>query len=73
MSGFRFRLVLADGSPAGEFVTAVPDWKAGQKFLTGDGRRLRIVAVEPEPPGAHRSAAAFLLASSLVLSTLESL
>jgi hypothetical protein len=26
----------------------VPDWKIGDTFLTGDGRRLRIVDIVPE-------------------------
>jgi hypothetical protein len=27
----------------GEFVSATPEWDVGDRFTTGDGRRLRIV------------------------------
>jgi hypothetical protein len=51
---FRFRLFSPDGDNLGDFVTAVPDWKVGDTFTTGDGRRFRILAiatdVEPHLP-----------------------
>jgi hypothetical protein len=42
---FRFRLFSPDGDDLGLFVTAVPNWDPGDKFLTGDGRRFRILAM----------------------------
>jgi hypothetical protein len=45
--GFRFRLFYPDGTDAGAFVTAVPNWQPGDVFRTGDGRRLRIVRMVP--------------------------
>ena len=45
MSGFRFRLYLQNGEDVGTFTTAVPDWKLGDVFLTGDGHRFRITNI----------------------------
>ena len=47
--GFRYLLVLANGEPANPaaFVTANPQWSAGDHFAAGDGSRWRIVAIEP--------------------------
>jgi hypothetical protein len=46
-SVFRFRLYSDDWDELGEFESAVPDWSAGDVFLTGDGRRFRIVGIAP--------------------------
>jgi hypothetical protein len=47
VSGFRFRLYSDDQDELGEFVTAVPNWSQGDEFMTGDGRRFRIVGIVP--------------------------
>jgi hypothetical protein len=44
---FRYELRLNDGSYAGTFVTAVPNWQVGDTFTTGDGRDLRITEIVP--------------------------
>jgi hypothetical protein len=44
---FRYELRLNDGSYAGTFVTAVPNWQVGDTFTTGDGRDLRIIEIVP--------------------------
>ena len=45
--GFRYRPFSPAGDELGEFHTAVPNWQPGEKFLTGDGRRFRIVRIVP--------------------------
>lgn len=42
---FRYRLTYPDGEDAGIFETAVPDWRVGDVFRTGDGRYLHIRAI----------------------------
>jgi hypothetical protein len=49
VSGFRFRLYSDDMDELGEFETVVPNWSTGDEFMTGDGRRLRIVGIVPVP------------------------
>jgi hypothetical protein len=49
VAGFTFRLFSPDGDELGHFVTAVPNWRPGDKFLTGDGRRFRILAIVAAP------------------------
>lgn len=54
---FTFELRNEDGTPADPptFVTAVPNWHAGDTFLLRPGRVLRIVAIEAHdeaPPHA---------------------
>jgi hypothetical protein len=44
---FRYRLSYPDGEDAGEFATAVPDWRAGDTFRTGHGHHLRIGSIVP--------------------------
>jgi hypothetical protein len=45
---FTYRLVLEDGTPADPptFVTAVPNWHAGDKVLIRQGFEFVIVSVE---------------------------
>jgi hypothetical protein len=45
--GFRYVLNSPEGEDLGEFVTAVPDWRVGEAFQTGDGRRFRILEIVP--------------------------
>jgi hypothetical protein len=53
MTGFSFRLELADGTLAGPsvFRTAAPTWRAGDTIPLRPGRTLRVLdvrdAVEP--------------------------
>ena len=47
MAGFRFELRYRNGDDAGTFITAAPNWDAGMTFITGDGRKLRIVRIVP--------------------------
>jgi hypothetical protein len=42
---FTYRLFSPDGDKLSQFVTAVPNWSAGDKFMTGDGRRFRILGI----------------------------
>jgi hypothetical protein len=47
---FKFFLVDEAGDvqdPAG-FLTAVPNWTAGETLLLGDGRRFRILEIRTE-------------------------
>jgi hypothetical protein len=45
---FRYLLHDEDAENVGEFFTAVPNWRVGEEFLNGDGRRWRILAIETE-------------------------
>ena len=47
LSGFRFRLYSDDWDGLGESETIVTNWSTGDEFLTGDGRRFRIVGIIP--------------------------
>jgi len=47
MVAFHFRLFLPDGEDVGDFVTAAPDWSAGDEFFTGGRLRYRVRAVIP--------------------------
>ena len=47
MSGFRFMLVSEDNRYLGDFVVDRPDWAVGEEFEDGEGRRFRIVRIEP--------------------------
>jgi len=49
VSGVRFRLYSPEWHEIGEFETIVPNWSTGDEFLTGDGRRFRIVGIVPAP------------------------
>ena len=42
---FKFRLFSRGGDDLGQFVTAVPNWSAGDTFTSGDGRQFRILAI----------------------------
>jgi hypothetical protein len=33
----------------GEFETVVPNWSKGDEFMTGEGRRFRILGIVPVP------------------------
>jgi hypothetical protein len=41
----RFRFVGRDGEDLGPFVSAVPNWAAGDEIPLGAGRRWRMIAV----------------------------
>ena len=47
MTGFRFRLYSDDWDELGEYETIVPNGSTGDEFLTGDGRRFRIMGIIP--------------------------
>jgi hypothetical protein len=49
VSGFRFRLYSDEWDELGEFETVVPNWSTGDEFMTGDGRRFRIVGIVGVP------------------------
>jgi hypothetical protein len=40
---FQYVLRDTDMNDVGQFVSATPEWDVGDRFTTGDGRRLRIV------------------------------
>jgi hypothetical protein len=42
---FKFRLYLQDGSEAGDYVTAVPNWKPGDQLYDNSHTRFRVVDV----------------------------
>jgi hypothetical protein len=44
---FRYLLHDEDAENVGEFFTAVPNWRVGEEFLNGDGRRWRILKIVP--------------------------
>jgi hypothetical protein len=48
---FTFRLTLQDGDDAGDFVTAVPDWKIGETLQTGSGFSLPVDRLPAGPGG----------------------
>jgi hypothetical protein len=50
VTGFRYLLALENGEPAdpAAFVTAVPDWRAGDTFVARGGQLFRVLAIEPE-------------------------
>ena len=47
---FRFLLVFEDGGAPDpdELVTAAPNWKVGETFLTGQREQFRILRIEAE-------------------------
>jgi hypothetical protein len=45
--GFRYAIHDAEGEDVGDFVTAVPNWSVGERFVTGDGRAFRILKIVP--------------------------
>jgi hypothetical protein len=47
---FKYLLMLADGEPVDPavFVTAVPNWKAGEEFMVSSGDRFRILGINDE-------------------------
>jgi hypothetical protein len=47
MAGFRYPLRSPTGPYLGEFVVAVPDWSEGDTFADKEGRRFRIVSIDP--------------------------
>lgn len=47
MAGFRFMLVSDDHRYLGDFVIDRLDWSVGETFDDGEGRRFRIVRIEP--------------------------
>lgn len=47
VSGFRFRFYSDDWEELGEIETIVPNWSTGDEFVTGDGRRFRILGIVP--------------------------
>jgi hypothetical protein len=49
---FRYRLVSPAGDELGSFAVAVPTWRAGDQFTTGDGRRFRILRIDAEDTAA---------------------
>ena len=48
-SGFRFRLYDDEMAELGEFETVIPNWSVSDEFLTGDGRRFRILGIVGVP------------------------
>jgi hypothetical protein len=48
--GFKFTLVLPDGTPPepAVFVTAVPNWSVGEELTVGSGEEFRILAKSSE-------------------------
>ena len=44
---FKYQLVLEDGTEAGDFATAVPNWKPGDEIPLGGGESYRVVDVGP--------------------------
>ncbi len=47
MAGFRFLLVSPDHRYLGDFVVDQQDWSEGDTFTDSEGRRFRIMAIDP--------------------------
>ncbi len=47
MGAFRYLLRSPTGHYLGEYVGAVPDWSEGDTFADKEGRRFRIVTIDP--------------------------
>jgi hypothetical protein len=47
VSGFRYLLRSAQGQDLGEYVVARPDWSEGDTLTDKEGRRFRIVSIDP--------------------------
>ncbi len=43
---FKYQLELEDGTAAGDYTAAVPNWKPGDTIPLGGGKSLRVVAVK---------------------------
>jgi hypothetical protein len=43
--GYLYRLYSPDGDEVGTFNTLAWNWKAGETFQVGDGRRFRILSI----------------------------
>jgi hypothetical protein len=44
---FKYQLELKDGTPAGDYTAAVPNWKRGDTIPLGPGKSYRVVDVKP--------------------------
>jgi len=42
---FKYQLELEDGTPAGDYSSAVPNWKAGDTIPLGPGKSYRVLDV----------------------------
>ena len=47
MAGFRYLLRSPTGHYLGQYVVARPDWLEGDTFTDKEGRRFRIVSIDP--------------------------
>jgi hypothetical protein len=47
MAGFRYLPRSPTGHYLGGYVVAVPDWSQGDTFTDKEGRRFRIVSIDP--------------------------
>ena len=44
---FKYKLELEDGTPAGDYTAAGPNWKPGDEIPLGPGQSYRVVVVKP--------------------------
>ena len=44
---FKYQLELEDGTPAGDYSSAVPNWKAGDTIPLGPGKSYWVLDVRP--------------------------
>jgi hypothetical protein len=47
VAGLRYLLRSPTGHYLGEYLVAVPDWSQGNTFTDEEGRRFRIVSIDP--------------------------
>jgi hypothetical protein len=55
MPAFQYRLILKDGTPADppQFITATPQWREGDTFMSRPGRTFRILAINDSSDDVH--------------------
>lgn len=66
---FTFRLYLENGEDVGAFSTAVPNWRVGDEFFSGDHTRFRILnIVDDEDLGSEAEFNGLFVVTPLKLS-----
>ena len=46
---FKYQLELEDGTKAGDYATAIPNWKPGDTIPLGPGMSYSVVDVKEQP------------------------
>jgi hypothetical protein len=63
MPAFQYRLILKDGTPADppQFITASPQRREGDTFMSRPGRTFRILAINDSSDDDRRARVAVLI------------